>query len=101
MFTVREYLGPEIHKFDPDQPPGQGLAPIRKDDELKPGDQILVPGIGDELILMTVERDEYGVLHGKAGELMAVLEFSNDDREAWVCTGLVNLKGLDRLKIGQ
>jgi len=103
-FTVREYQGVEISKYDPNRvylygDKGWDLEPITEETALQPGEQILVPGPTGGLVVMTVEKDTYGVLSGKSDQLSALLEFGKDDRHAWVCIGLVNLRGIERLKL--
>lgn len=105
-WVVHEYLGVPIHKHDEsrdyerdEEGRWKDLEPITEEAALRVGDKILVHGLFGELFMMTVQADEYGVLCGKGDKLLAILEFSKDDRKVWVCGGLVNLRGIEKLVI--
>ena len=104
-FVVHEYVGVEIHKYEENHSYERdsegrwvGLAPIQEKADLRAGEKILVHGLMGELFVMTVKADEYGVLCGMGDKLMAVLEYA-EDRHAWVCGGLVNLLGIEKLRL--
>lgn len=104
--VIRERNGVEIHKFEEgrkyerdEDGRWKDLAPITEEGDLRAGDKILVPGLMGELFVMSVEADKYGALTARGEHLSAVLEFGKDDRHAWVCVGLINLRGLQRLEI--
>lgn len=98
-WTVQERSGFEVY-LKPSAPPYIDLPPITEKDGLKAGDEILVPSIfGGTFLLMIVEKDEHGELYGSSNQLMAILEFGKDDRHAWVCDGLINTRGLEKLQL--
>jgi hypothetical protein len=108
---IRELRGTEVYKFvasdHPDHLHHEKLAPITQRDGLVEGDVILVPAlIGKGFFLMTVKADNGGLraeeaqaLRAEADKLVALLRFGEDERNAWVCTGLMNMRGLERLKV--
>lgn len=105
-WVVHERNGIEVHKYDEAREyerdaegRWKGLEPITEEGALRAGDKILVHGLFGELFIMTVEADEAGGLCGRCDQLLALLEYGKDDRRAWVCTGLVNLRGVERLKL--
>ena len=91
-FTCREYMGTEIYK------PGDMETRLTKKDDVKAGVTVLVPGLGHAWWLMIV-KEEGGVLYGHADKMMAVLEYDQDDRHCWVCGGLINTRGLQKLTL--
>lgn len=109
-WTVKEYIGVEVY-----QPPaGLTLEEIRdrsnwpedfqmepiKDEALKVGDLLLVPGLFGDLFYGTVEEDRgspYFRSHG--GSMMGILEYGIDDRDCWTCGGLFNAQAIQRLKL--
>lgn len=106
-FVVHEYVGVEIHKYvegrvyERDAEGRWNLEPITEEADLRADEKILVHGLMGELFVMTVKADEYGVLCGMGGmgdKLMAVLEYAKD-RRAWVCSGLVNLRCIEKLRL--
>lgn len=113
-FVCREYLGTEIHLYEEGRQYERdergrwlNLEPITDENALEAGVKILVHGLFGELRVMVVEASEQGKLHaidlredGSSEKgLMGVLSFGEDDRKAWVCGGLINLRGLKRLKL--
>jgi hypothetical protein len=80
----------------------KGFRPIRitREDALKPGMAVLVADLGGGYALYVVESTGEG-LGGRSGEMVAFFEFGQDDRQCWICTGVANLKGLERLEIQQ
>ncbi len=110
-WTCQEYEGVEIHLYSGTPPLRDddgwlGLEPIFVKDAIKVGSKVLVHGFYGDLFLMTVEQDEDGNYaavsekeDGTRGDLMGLLAFGEDDRKCWVCTGLVNLRGVTKLEI--
>ncbi len=108
-----EVNGVEVHKYVEGSEPSrdevgrwQGLESIGDREGIKPGDQILVPDLFGDLLIMRVEADQHGVLSarsqkedGTPGGLVAILAFGEDDRDCWACTGLINLKGIEKLEL--
>ncbi len=97
-FTVREYLGCEVFKPLVEGGPTE-LMPLTKEEDIKSGDVILVPGLVGGYYWMTVEKDTCGGFRGRSEKLIALLEFAQDDRMAWVCGGLINTRGIEKLEI--
>ncbi len=94
-FTVQEFRGMTIYRHPAEPAPWPGEREmILERDALKAGDQVLVPGLTGGLIPMTIHATEDERLMAKSEHLMAVLEFGEDARNAWVCTGLINLRGV-------
>lgn len=110
-FQIREYRGTEVFKYlaadHPDQLHREKLVPITQKDGLVAGDVVLIPAlIGGGFFLMTVRASENGQLTAEAEEivasadkLLAILRFGEDERKSWVCTGLINTRGLEKLRI--
>lgn len=103
-WTVREYQGTEVFRYNAaDHPNGldsSKLIPVRQKDGIVEGDHILVAALTGGYHLMKVDPSESGEsLYGVGDKLMAVLEFGRDDRECWVCSGLINLRGVEKLRI--
>jgi hypothetical protein len=93
-FKCYEYLGCEIRKEGVEEA-------LLKEDDIKEGDEILSPTYHGYM-RMVVHRSEDGSLYGEDpnGRWISPLEFNKDDRHAWVSVGLINPRGLDRLKLG-
>ncbi len=103
-FQIREYRGTQIFKYyAADHPQGidtEKLVSITQKDGLEVGELVLIPGlVGGGYHLMKVIKDDYGVLYAEEDKLLAVLTFGEDERAAWCCTGLINKRGLEKLKI--
>ena len=100
-----EYLGVEIHLHDKDREYIRdkngcfNLEPIISKEVLQPGTQIVVHGLMGELFLMTAQLDAYGKFFAQGEKLIGTLEFGKDDRNAWVCTGLINLHAIKKLEL--
>ena len=99
-WTVREYNGTEVFPYNPDDhPPGEvnrdKLQAITTKEGLKIGDTILVPGMMGGYHVMTVTEARIA----KDGHTAAFLEFSQDDRACWVCTGMANMRGISKLNL--
>jgi len=93
-WTVREYNGSEVYRFDV---LNQVLeVPLTGKDDIKPGMALAVPGLMGGYHKMTVSDDCTGANNEN---LYASLEFNSDDRECWTCTGLINLKGVEKLSL--
>lgn len=100
-WTVREYLGCEVYPYKPDAegklPPQ--LEPIKTEDGLKEGMQILVPSLVGGFHIMTVMKED-NELYARGEKLMGALEFAKEDgRNAWVCVGLINMRGVEKLEL--
>jgi len=94
-WTVEEQLGVEICK------PGSTQTRLGRFD-LCEGDEVLVPGLMGGYHVMTVTRDQYGEVSAKGEQLMAALEFDEDrGAGAWVCVGLINLRGIEKLTVAE
>ena len=110
-WVVREYMGCEVflHKgLRPEQDEEgrwKGLEPIKNREGLKPGDSILVTGLVGDLFVMKViamgQGSGQAVAYNEKGEpcLQALLKFGSDDRQCWVCEGLVNTRGVKALEL--
>lgn len=103
-WTIREYQGTEVFKYLASDHPEKGIdpakfVPMKAESDLQVGDEIAVPGLVGGYHLMTVEKGESGGLFAKNEKLLAILEFGKDDRNAWVCGGLINTRGLAKLKV--
>lgn len=72
-------------------------GPILREDELKEGDKILFFGLFGECMPGVVKVDKYGVRYFNGSGFIGSLTFGHDARECWVCTGLGNLKALERI----
>lgn len=102
-FTVRERPGTTVHKFpcDRDADGELILVPVTEKAGLKPGDEILVHGLFGGFLKMKVEATEGG-LGATSENMAAVLKFDEDpDYPEWVCLGLMNLRAIQKLKIGR
>ncbi len=110
-FQIRELQGTEVFKYlaadHPDHLHREKLVPITQKDGLVAGDVVLIPAlIGGGFFLMTVRASEDGQLMAEADQLtasadklLALLRFGEDERKAWICTGLINTRGLEKLRI--
>ena len=78
--------------------PGAPNAPLMSASDIQEGDDILVPGFCG-LIQMKTRKQPDGSLCGEAGNMVAVLEFSKDERKAWVSVGLINKNALKKLRV--
>lgn len=94
-FTMHERSGSTICKESAIN------VPLNNEDDLKEGDEILVPGLMGGYYRMTVKRDEYGVVYADGDRMMAPLEFAEDDRASWVAVALINKMGLSKLIISK
>jgi hypothetical protein len=102
-FTIRERQGTPVFKFLAEDHAENldltKLVDITQEEGLVAGDRILVPGLMGGYHLLTVEAHPEGGLSAHNDRLLAILEFGKDERNAWVCTGLINRKGLLKLRI--
>jgi hypothetical protein len=76
-------------------------ALIIERDALRIGDTIYVPGLLGGYHVLTIEAgDHEGELRARSKEgLLGILEFGGDDRNAWICIGLVNLRGISKVEL--
>ena len=111
-FQIREYQGTEVFKYraadHPDHIHQERLLPLTQRGDLAPEDVILVPAlVGGGYFLMTVKESPEGLqgeaqtreLCAEADKLLAILRFGEDERNAWICVGLINKRGLEKLRI--
>jgi hypothetical protein len=93
-WTVREYIGSEIYKFDSDQ---QIIKePLIYKDDLQIGMVVAVPtffGYAKTIIDKNFQATSEG------GKWTYILEFDKDDRHCWICSGSINLASIKKLKI--
>lgn len=75
--------------------------PITEEDAIQVGSVILCPGLMGGFHVGTVERTAEGdwSFTTPGGGLWGGLEFGKDDRKAWVCSGVANLKALMKLEL--
>lgn len=112
MSQTKYYQGTEVFKFraedHPDQFHWEKLQPIQEREGLVAGDVVLIPAlIGEGFFPMTVQEDLTGpmkdvaerVAESQSGKWRALLNFGKDDRKSWVCTGLLNTRGLEKLQV--
>jgi hypothetical protein len=92
-FVCHEYIGMEVWRTGH---PGKLLT---NKDDLKPGDKISTLGLFGEEREMTVKTDGEGVYAEDEVNMMAVLQFDQDDRHCWVSTGFINKKALEKLTL--
>lgn len=102
-FTMCERNGVKIYPYDSvghlsGIDPGR-LWPILAEDGLREGTKVLVPGLMGGYHVMTVERDEHGVLSAKDEHLTAILKYGEDERGCWTCVALMNLRGVAKLDL--
>lgn len=72
---------------------------IKDKDAVQEGSIVLIPGLFGGLGAYRIESTESGSLIGMSGSVMACLEFGEDDRNCWVCSGLANLKAVKKLNM--
>jgi hypothetical protein len=96
-FQCYEHIGCEVYEVPPDgdTPPQE----VRDKDAMKQGARFWTFGMMGERVYFTVEVDEHGAPHGKAGRLSILLEFDKDDRHCWVACGFVNLSAVKKLEL--
>ena len=98
-FTIRERMGVSIYKAPENYQNGfkeDKLETITDPNGLEHGQLIFIPGLMGGYHVMTVEKDSSGAVSARDEKTMAVLEFEPDDRNCWICGGLINLRGLER-----
>lgn len=98
-FRVTERDGVTLFKFDAEG--GIDKRPLTNQDDVQPGVQLAVASLFGGFIPMTVEQDKEteGRLVARGGNLLAILEFAEDDRKCWTCVGMINMRGLKKLEI--
>lgn len=90
-FTVREYMGCEIKKFNEDGT--VNMSELTKYEDIKVGMVIALPTMTG-FFKATVEDGMKFASNGKWG---GILEFNKDDRQCWVCGGVINLRGVEKV----
>jgi len=95
-FLVREYIGSYVH-LDRGPLSENELKPLTELEDLQDGSLVLVRAHSGHY-RMTV-KEEGGRLIAYSGDLQALLEFGQDDRKAWISTGVINMKGLKKLEV--
>lgn len=98
--VVEEFNGTQIKRL---RPPRGGAVPITEEGDLEEGQEILVPSFyQDAYIPMVTHRNEDGSLmaKSKSGVTLAVLKY-DQERHYWICLGLINTRGLERLQINR
>lgn len=98
-FRCYERQGVEVFRIDRTLDPPVVQEPLTCEGDLQEGMELAVPGLMRGYHVMTVRRDELDGLYAQGETLMAVLRFAEDERHAWVCIGLVNLRGIKKLSI--
>lgn len=97
-WTVQEYNGVEVYKID-----RKAIRVIEEQlvhqHDIQEGVELAVPSLMGGYHAMKVTRDGYGKLFAESAGLVAILEFAKDDRQCWICIGLVNTRGLKGLSI--
>lgn len=91
-WVVKEYLGAEIYR------PNDTDTPLTSRDDVKLGDEVWVPVIGGYFAMIVKQLDD-GRLYADSDWLSAYLEFGGDDRGSWCSVGVVNKRGLEKLRI--
>ena len=95
-FVCHEYMGARVYKMLDGVPVEE---PLKNRDDIRVGTELAVPALMGGYHVMTVEKDEYGQFTAKGGHLSAILRFGEDDRQCWVCVGLVNLGAVRKLMV--
>lgn len=88
-WTVREYIGSEILDLN------QKTINVKED--LLIGQEIYVPGLFGWIKM--VVKCNGGSIYAESEHMLSALCFGEDDRNAWVCGGLINKRGLKKLEI--
>ncbi|HMC00494.1 MAG TPA: hypothetical protein VKN14_05600 [Flavobacteriaceae bacterium] len=90
-FCVREYIGAEILPISSE---GQIInEPIKNENGILIDMEVSAWGM-----TFIVKNNENG-FYLYSPNLMGIIEFNKDDRECYVCTGLINKKGLKKLTL--
>lgn len=90
IFTISEYLGCEITK------PGLDGAPLLKLEDISKGDEVLIRGFSNYWSAR-ITSVEGNTAVAEGDEILSSLAFAQDDRKAWVSTGVVNVKAISRI----
>lgn len=94
-WTVHEYSGGEVYRMVDGKPVHE---PLTSKDDLKDGDTVLCPSLMGYFIgTVRVDGDE---VYARAGDHIGFLEFNQDDRHCWTCSGTADLAALMKLEIG-
>jgi hypothetical protein len=83
-WIVKEYIGAEIYK----DPITQAL--LTNKDDIRPGHEIYAYDI------KAIVNDDGE--SASSQKFLYILEFDTDDRHAWVCTGVCNMRAISKLK---
>lgn len=109
-FTVREYIGVEVLSAPPglsyeeirktaNWPEGFTPEPITEREAVYEGAHVIIPNLFGGLSVYRVAKMEDGSFCGRSGDMIAFLEFGEDDRNCWVCGGTGNLAAIQRLSL--
>lgn len=104
-FTIREYLGSPVYRWSDVHE--EDKTPLTGREDLKPGDAILVPALTGGYYKAYVTGDHtdaskscgWDTNPGEPQGAMGFLEFGADDRNCWICTGVVNKRGIQKLEL--
>ena len=92
-FIVNEYNGVPVYLWDEFLKDGDKASVVTR--ELLPGEVIAVPSFTG-YYRGVVRKAEDG-LFWDSGEVTGFLGFGEDDRNCWICCGVVNKRGLKKL----
>jgi len=109
-WTVQEYIGVEVLsaplglsyeevRKTANWPEGFKPEPIFERDAISEGSLVIIPNLCGGLSVYRGEQMEDGTLCGRSGDMIAFLEFGEDDRNCWVCGGTGNLAAIQRLNL--
>lgn len=82
-WKVYEYMGAKIYKDIASK------APLLKYDDIQKGDEIYAYGV------KAIVKEGYAT----SGHYVFTLEYDKDDRHCWVCIGIGNMRGLEKLQL--
>ena len=92
-WTVKEYTGFEIFKFDNE---GKIVEEsLLNEDDIFVGLEIAVYVLGG-YAKMIVEQSENGELCARSQNCLSCLKFNKDDRQCWISSCIINLRGLKK-----
>jgi hypothetical protein len=110
-WVAREYIGVEVLTAPPGMSRTEVLqgksnwpkdfepVPITDKDAVHEGSVVLIPHPLGGMGAYQIKKNEDGTLSGHSGSTMALLGFGEDERQCWVCGGLMNLDSIMRLDI--
>mgnify|MGYP001576680460 CR=1 FL=1 len=102
-WTVQQLSGVEIHLFDPKVTEHKAICNlplIVEENGIKVGDKIFVPLLLGGWSIATIERKDVDHCWAEGEYNMFTLEFGKDVRKCWVCSCIINRKGIERIEIG-